>query len=303
MKNETLSIVHTKVFASAPQGGNPCPVVFGGENLSTEHMQALAAEFGEETVFVLPPENPEADIRLRYFVPNHEMEMCVHATVGAATVLKKKGTITKPTIKVETPLGIITVKYAANANEFDITVEQFPPVFSSHVPSRSQIASALGIDESDIDESVSPIQSVSTSRAKLIVPVRSEGIVHAMEPDFEKLWSLCDEFEVTGVYPYALKEQGTNPVASARQFPRRAGYNEDPATGVAASALGAYLANYNVVGGDDSSEWTSVTIQQGDAMGKPSVLHAECTMRDSEIIKTQIRGQAAIVSEEEKIHT
>ena len=55
-------------------------------------MQAAAAAFGHETCFVLAPTSAAegeagADVRLRYFVPRHEMEMCVHATVAASVLL------------------------------------------------------------------------------------------------------------------------------------------------------------------------------------------------------------------------
>lgn len=67
-----LEIYQTVVFAATPEGGNACPVVFGGEELSTEQMQALAANFGHETAFVLSPTHSAAKLRLRYFVPNND---------------------------------------------------------------------------------------------------------------------------------------------------------------------------------------------------------------------------------------
>ncbi|MDT4913388.1 MAG: trans-2,3-dihydro-3-hydroxyanthranilate isomerase, partial [Pseudonocardiales bacterium] len=67
----------TTAFADGPGGGNPCPVVFGAAAETTSQLQARAADFGVETAFVLPAEQG-GDVRLRYFVPRHEMEMCVH---------------------------------------------------------------------------------------------------------------------------------------------------------------------------------------------------------------------------------
>ena len=73
---------HAVAFADGEGGGNPCPVVAGADGWDTEAMQAAAAAFGHETGFVLEPEpGVDADVRLRYFVPRHETEMCVHATV------------------------------------------------------------------------------------------------------------------------------------------------------------------------------------------------------------------------------
>ena len=67
-------------------------------------MQAQAAAYGHETVFVLPPADG-GDLRLRYFVPRHEMEMCVHATVAATVLLGRAGRLTRDPAAVETPLG------------------------------------------------------------------------------------------------------------------------------------------------------------------------------------------------------
>jgi trans-2,3-dihydro-3-hydroxyanthranilate isomerase len=79
------------VFAERAGGGNPCPVIPAGDDLGDEQMQQIAAATGHETVFLLTPTVPDARIRMRYFVPRHEMEMCVHATIAALTHLAVQG--------------------------------------------------------------------------------------------------------------------------------------------------------------------------------------------------------------------
>ena len=79
----------------------------------------------------------------------------------------------------------------------------------------------------------------------------------------------------------------------ARQFPKRAGYNEDPATGVAASALGAYLARHQVL--PVAEGWNRYTVMQGFAMGRPSVIYSEIQIEDSSITGTRVRGMARLV--------
>jgi PhzF family phenazine biosynthesis protein len=51
-----------------------------------------ATELGHETAFVLEPREG-GDLRLRYFVPRHEMEICVYATV--ATVSYSRETVAR----------------------------------------------------------------------------------------------------------------------------------------------------------------------------------------------------------------
>ena len=94
------------VFPAGPGGGNPCPVVLDARGMDAEAMQGLAATYGHESGFVLPPEDPgTADFRFRFFVPGHEMEMCGHATLGAAWLLRIQGRATSPVLRIETLSG------------------------------------------------------------------------------------------------------------------------------------------------------------------------------------------------------
>lgn len=290
---ENLSVVHIRAFEAVPTGGNPCAVVFNGNRLNPEQMRSLAEKFHQETAFVLPPTS-DADIRLRYFVPKHEMEMCVHATIGTVTVLSQQGQLQKSPLMIETPLGVIRADWILQTgNQLEILLEQFIPTFSDRHPSKQEVAHALGISETTIVDSQSPIQAVSTSRSKLMIPVQDWQTLDAIAPDFETLWNLCDQYQTTGFYPFTLKTRDSQFDAEARQFPKRVGYNEDAATGVAACALGAYLTRY--CSSDGEREFT---IGQGSAMGKPSRIIAKTQVQNGKIIRIQVGGSAVIVGRE-----
>lgn len=66
-------VVHTRVFAAQPYGGNPCPVIVNADHLSDEQMQTMATTLGLDTAFVLQPRAADAELRIRYFVPDHEL--------------------------------------------------------------------------------------------------------------------------------------------------------------------------------------------------------------------------------------
>jgi len=281
------TIIHTSVFQNGPNGGNPCPVVIDGDDLTTEHGKRLAATFGAETIIILNPKGTDSDFGLRYFVPNYEMEMCVHGTIAATTVLKKMGRISKTPVKIETVLGQITVDWKDESDGLRVTVFQFPPKFSDSNPTIEDICSALRIPLTAISENKGPIVSVSTSRPKLIVPIISRNILDRIEPDFEMLWKLCDQYDTTGFYPFTKNEAGAPNSYLARQFPKRAGYKEDPATGVAACALGAYLTRYR----SHTMGWQCFRVHQGHAMGKPSILEVGAYLEKEYIIKTIDRDQ------------
>jgi PhzF family phenazine biosynthesis protein len=290
-----VPVVHTTVFAAAPGGGNPCPVCFDTDGLlTTAQMQGLAARFGHETAFVLKPGQPDADLRLRYFVPNHEMEMCIHATVGTITVLVERGSVTASPVRIETPLGIIRAEWSRESGVITVMVEQFPPTFLEITPNPTEVAAALGVPEDLLDRRVLPIQAVSTARAKLLVPLRDYGVLDALQPDFEKLWEVCERYHNTGFYTFTLATRQPDFDVDARQFPLRAGYPEDPATGVAACALAAYLTRYQ--GGKEG--WNGYQIGQGFAMSRPSVIRAEAFVENGAITATRVGGNARILGEE-----
>ena len=58
------------VFTEVPYFGNPVAVVLDADGLDTEQMQRVANWTNlSETTFVLPPEDPAADYRVRIFTP------------------------------------------------------------------------------------------------------------------------------------------------------------------------------------------------------------------------------------------
>ena len=88
----TLRYEIVDVFTDRPFTGNPLAVVFGGDALSGDQMQALAREFNlSETVFVLPPTTGEATYRLRIFTPGAELPFAGHPSVGAAVTQLRAG--------------------------------------------------------------------------------------------------------------------------------------------------------------------------------------------------------------------
>lgn len=281
--------IHTVVFQALPGGGNPCPVTLNADELTTEEMQRMTKEFGEESAFSMKPTRSDCDVKARYFVPLHEMEMCIHATIGSATVLVEKGIFTKSPIMYETTFGPVQVDWERKDGKIQVGVHQFLPKYLEKNPTEEEICKALRISKDEL--APHPIQSVATSRFKLIVPLKKRETIDSLDPDFEYLWNLCDKYETTGFYPYAMeKDENGKEVFCARQFPKRAGYNEDPATGVAASALGAYLAEHKVVPVKEG--WNSYKILQGFAMGRPSKIESDIEIKDGKIVGTRVCGSA-----------
>ncbi|MFQ5629451.1 MAG: PhzF family phenazine biosynthesis protein [bacterium] len=69
---------------------------------------------------------------------------------------------------------------------------------------------------------------------------------------------------------------------------------EDPATGTAAGALGAFLA---ANGHEDESGLSQFIIDQGDFLGRPSRIYVNVEQEGSRIIRVEVSGYCRHVFE------
>lgn len=256
------------VFAAGPDGGNPAPIVVDATGMSDTEMQQVAQRYGHESGFVLPPPSGSGcDYEFRFWVPNHEMSMCGHATVGAVWLLHQTGQLRSDRLTILTRSGEVNARIAGSMID-GATVEISQPVgriepLPQPQRNREEILDALGIDEAQL--APLPIQNASTSRVKTLIPLARAADLDALQPRFEKIEALCERIGSTGLYPYASFD-ASQQIFDARQFPRASGYPEDAATGIAASALSFGLLANGLV----EASTRTITIRQGRAMKRPS---------------------------------
>jgi PhzF family phenazine biosynthesis protein len=301
-----VEVEHWSAFRRGQAGGNPCPVVTEAGPLTPGHMQAIARHYGHESVFVtaLSPSR----VSLRFFVPRHEMRMCVHATIAAISSLARSGAITAGDRAVSTVgnAGVVGNGVVSTASgeyrvswtggdQLEVTVEQAAPWFGPAAAVHAELSAALGLPPASIAADA-PIHAVSVSRPKLIVPLRDATSVHQASPDFPVLWELCRALGTTGAYLFAPHPDGDPRHVVARQFPVDAGYPEDPATGVAAAALAAYLAADLRPA---RPTWRCIAIDQGDTMGQPSLVRAAAYTGPGGTTRTSVTGQAVHIGHEQ----
>ncbi|MBR0655379.1 PhzF family phenazine biosynthesis protein [Plastoroseomonas arctica] len=265
-------IILLTIFPAAPGGGNLAPIIPDATGLSAEAMRAIAAQHGHESGFVLPPEDPaSADRRFRFFVPEHEMEMCGHATLGAAWLLRQRGEAQGAMLRIETLSGPVRALFDGDGVEVTQPEGQAEPLLD-----REQVLAALDIDTSDLADV--PVQNAATSRVKTLVPLRDLARLHALAPNPDAVRAACEAIGSTGLYPYALAGAAT---AHARQFPRNSGYPEDAATGIAATALYAGLRAL-------AAAPPRLVVRQGEAMGRPSEM---LVRRDPQGVGLRLSGR------------
>src|SRR4029077_16684171 len=80
------------VFTDKPLKGNPLAVVIGADGLADETMKAFAHWTNlRETPFLLRPEDPAADYRVRIFTPERELPFAGHPTLGSCQAWLNSG--------------------------------------------------------------------------------------------------------------------------------------------------------------------------------------------------------------------
>ncbi len=248
------------VFAAAPGGGNPAPIVLDAADMTDAAMQHVARTHGLECAFVVDPADTGCPVALRFWVPHHEMSMCGHATLGAVWLLHQQGQLPSSTeLSVHTPSGRVRARIAKDGS---VTISQ-PVAHLQTIQDPTDILEALGLTRADLAEH--PVRNSTTSRTKTLVPVRDVATLDGLRPQLDGIEDACDGAGSTGLYPYA--PSGGRQV-DARQFPRSSGYPEDPATGIAATALAFGL----LADGWLTAVEHPLTIRQGRAMNRPSTI-------------------------------
>ncbi|RQU99798.1 PhzF family phenazine biosynthesis isomerase [Burkholderia cenocepacia] len=254
-----------RVFSTTDEGGNPAPVVLDANGWSDAQMREVARAYGLESGFVMRAVDPHHDFRFRFFVPNHEMEMCGHATLGALWLLRRTGAWRTNTALIETLSGSVEARYDASDARIEVSqpAGRVEPVVDAALIART--LDALNLDAGDLLPL--GIVNATTSRTKTLVPVRTTSRLNAITPKLDVIEALCDALSSTGLYPFSLDASAPH-VFDARQFPRASGYPEDAATGIAAAALLYGAHRYGLVTGAGRG----IVVRQGVAMGRPSAI-------------------------------
>jgi PhzF family phenazine biosynthesis protein len=275
------------VFTHEGSGGNPCPVVADAGGLDAEGMRAVAQCHGHESGFVLPPEDEAHDFRFRFFVPEHEMEMCAHATVGALWVLARRGRLPGPQVRIATASGSVTGFVSEECGACRVAITQPAGRAVPLDPEQAATAlSALGLGGDALADL--PLHNAVTARVKTLVPLRDPARLQALGPDPVAVEAACRALGSTGLYPYAVLD-GPGRRFEARQFPRASGYPEDAATGIAAAALAFGLLREGLVEADDRP----IRVYQGRAMGRLSEIVVRLGFSAGRAIGCLLGGEVA----------
>lgn len=223
-----LPFCQVDAFSDRPFAGNPAAVVLGEEALSPELMQAIAAENNlSETAFLVErgEEGRPDQWDLRWFTPTTEVELCGHATLGAAVALRHWG-LGAPAMGFHTRSGLLTVREAGELLELDL-----PAVPLGEKLQDPLVSAAIGVAGPMWE-----LRRVHGVRYLLALLPDAEAVRQA-RPDLRRLGALGVNVVITARAP-----EGARVDVVSRFFAPAVGVDEDPVTGSAHCSLGPFWA-------------------------------------------------------------
>jgi PhzF family phenazine biosynthesis protein len=260
---ETRRALLVDAFASEPLAGNAAGLVPDAAGLDDEQMRSIARELNaSETAFLSP--SADADRRLRYFTPSGEIDLCGHATVATHAWLAEENRLEEGTHTLETNVGVLDVEFDDGLVWMHQDVADVTRIDAEY----DRIAAALGVDPAtlaDIGADL-PLATASTGLGFLVVPVNFLAALSGADPDFGAIETLAEEFDVTGLYAFTFDTLEGESTLHGRMFAPGVGVDEDPVTGTAAGAVGAYLRDVGAFEGELPDE---MVFEQGHFVDRP----------------------------------
>jgi PhzF family phenazine biosynthesis protein len=281
-------VLRLTAFADGQGGGNPAGVVLDASVLDGVRMQQIAAEVGyAETAFVVDRAVGGDDrvVRARYFSPIAEVPFCGHATIATAVALAdERG---PGPFRFETAVGpvvIETTQVAVAGGESELRAS-----FTSVEPRTRPLGDAVGdellgllaLDRDDLDPAW-PLAEAFAGNWHPVVAVRSLAVFDSFGFDPGAVRELMDRQGWSGTVTVVCTEgvdldlaaavptRGADaelPAIEARNLFPVGDITEDPATGSAAAALGAYLRAGGLL-----APPARFAVRQGRHVGRPSLL-------------------------------
>ena len=241
------------VFSTVALKGNPVAVVLNADSLSDAQMADFARWTNlSETTFVLKPQNPEADYRLRIFTTLKELPFAGHPTLGSCHAWLEAGGQPKGAEVVqECSAGLIRIRRQGGQLAFTA-----PPLLRTGAVEEAllqRICRGLGIEP----QAVAQARWVDNGPGWVALMLRDRKQVLALQPDYSQLLGLS----VGVVAPWQPVVDGDEAQFEVRAFCAGEGMPEDPVTG----SLNAGLAQWLIADGHAPARYVA---SQGTAMGR-----------------------------------
>lgn len=273
-------VLRYTAFSEDPAGGNPAGVVLDAAGLDEAAMLEIAAGLGySETAFLTAP--PEGlggaegrAFTVRYFSPKAEVPFCGHATVATAVALGER--IGPGELVLSTRAGTVPVSVTrADGGALRATLTSVEPHTEDLDPADlAEALAALDWPAADLDPAFPPRIAYAGAR-HLVLGAATRARLADLDYDFARLEALMRRLGLTTVQ--LVHRAGPAEFHVRNPFPV-GGVVEDPATGAAAAAFGAYARELGLVPAD-----SVLTLHQGADMGRPGHLTVELRADDPRV--------------------
>ncbi len=271
------------VFTDTPFGGNQLAVIPDARGLKETDLQRIAAEFNfSEVTFVYPPKDKAHTARVRIFDPANELPFAGHPTIGTAIALSDLGTDDNMVLELGVgPIPCKVTKGTPTTAEFTTTV----PLEILEIIDLTLIANCLSLPKEAISTENHPPQRASVGLPFVLIELTDLGVLAQAAPITEA-FKLCEQqypskVDLFATFAYVKTKTGIQ----ARMFAPLSNIPEDPATGSASAALGAYLTAL-------TGHTQTLEIAQGVEMGRPSKIFVSTTIDNGQPSSVTVRGSA-----------
>jgi len=309
----TYRFIQLDVFTDRAFCGNPLAVFPEAEGITDDQMAKIAREMNlSETVFVLKPESDKALRRLRIFTPTRELPFAGHPIVGTWIGLAGEGVVPLPDggngrqrIFHEVGIGVLPVDIEfKDGQPMHVVMTQGAFEIINEIDDaheQSEVARALGLAREDLDENL-PIQVISTGLSCFVVPIRSLADLRDMRVNAGLLAEIYTRHGGTGCLAFSRETLEVGPSrAHARFFAPADNIPEDPATGSACGALGAYLVHHGALTLEPENGRYKFVIEQGDFIQRPSRINLDVKGEAGRVEEVRVGGPAVLVARGEVI--
>jgi len=293
--------VHLDVFTDKRYQGNQLLVFTEPTGLDTAIMQLMTKESNlSECTFVLPPEVPGTDFRVRIFSRTAEMPFAGHPTIGSAFALAHTGVIKPGTAQTTFGLGVGPTNLDLEWKDQRLAfawMSQLKPTFGKVITDVAGLGAALGVDAAALrppSDTVPAGQEVNCGSNFLIVPLATRAAVDAAAIDGPKLETVLAAAgaQRRSIYVFSAERGPDDVTAYSRLL--GTGPIEDPATGSAAGPAGCFAARYRLVAADRVG---SMVFLQGVKVGRPSRLYVRVSTTGSDVTAVKVGGSSVVVGE------
>lgn len=269
-------LLRLAAFTLDPAGGNPAGVWIGQRLPDTAEMQRIAVEVGySETAFLAPDGSGLAGAyRIRYFSVAAEVPFCGHATIASGVVLADRDG--PGAFRLTTNDGVVQVDAGPGSDgQLRATLTSVPPRVQSAPPELlADALTALAWTTDALDPALPPAVGYAGA-SHLILATASYDTLRAMTYDYDRLRATMLAADLTTLQ--LIWREADDRFRARDPFPV-GNVVEDPATGAAAAALGAYLRWWG-----ELTPPAQFTITQGVEMGRPSLIEVEIPDADGGI--------------------